>query len=162
LATGTGNSWFDGFMNAWLIWLIIAAVLAGAEMMSLDLVLIMLAGGAVAGSVTAGVGLPPTVQIAVAIAAAAGLLVAVRPVAKRHLTVRSHVTGTDALVGKDAIVLSRVDSSGGRIRLNGSEWSARASDHRQVIEAGSTVQVIQIAGATAVVWDSTQANSHTD
>ena len=85
-----------------------------------------------------------------------------RPVAKRHLTVRNHVMGTDALVGKDAIVLSRVDSTGGRVRLNGSEWSARASDHKQVIEAGTTVQVLQIAGATAVVWDSTQANSNTD
>jgi membrane protein implicated in regulation of membrane protease activity len=149
-------------MQAWLVWLIIAAVLAGVEVLSLDLVLIMLAGGAVAGSVTAGVGLPPAVQVAVAVAAAAGLLVAVRPVAKRHLTVRNHVMGTDALVGRDAIVLSRVDSTGGRVRLNGSEWSARASDHKQVIEAGTTVQVLQIAGATAVVWDSTQANSHTD
>ncbi|MFL6162972.1 MAG: NfeD family protein [Jatrophihabitantaceae bacterium] len=143
-------------MHAWLIWLIIAAVLAGAEAMSLDLVLIMLAGGAVAGSVTAAAGLPPVLQIAVAIAGSLGLLLVVRPVAKRHLTVRSHVTGTDALVGKDAIVLSRVDAAGGRVRLNGSEWSARASDHRQVIEAGTTVQVIEIAGATAVVWDGSQ------
>lgn len=143
-------------MDAWLVWLILAAVLAGAEALSLDLVLIMLAGGALAGSVTAGLGLPPAVQVSVAIAGALALLLAVRPVAKRHLTVGHHQTGTEALVGKDAIVLSRVDATGGRVRLNGSEWSARASDHKQVIEAGTTVQVIEIAGATAVVWDSSQ------
>jgi membrane protein implicated in regulation of membrane protease activity len=143
-------------MQAWLVWLIIAAVLAGAEALSLDLVLIMLAGGALAGSITAGVGLPPALQVAVAIAGAAALLGVVRPVAKRHLTAREHLMGTDALVGKEAIVLSRVDAAGGRVRLNGSEWSARASDHKQVIEAGTTVQVIEISGATAVVWDSSQ------
>ena len=146
-------------MQAWLVWLIIAAVLAGAEALSLDLVLIMLAGGAVAGSITAGAGLPPALQIAVAVAGAAALLGVVRPVAKRHLTVRGHLTGTDALVGKEAVVLSRVDAQGGRVRLNGSEWSARASDHRQVIEAGTTVQVIEISGATAVVWDSSERSS---
>jgi len=143
-------------MQAWLVWLILAAVLAGAEAFSLDLVLIMLAGGALAGSISAGAGLPPALQIAVAVAGAAALLGVVRPVAKRHLAVRGHLTGTDALVGKDAIVLSRVDATGGRVRLNGSEWSARASDHRQVIAAGATVQVIEISGATAVVWDSSQ------
>jgi membrane protein implicated in regulation of membrane protease activity len=143
-------------MQAWLVWLIIAAVLAGAEAFSLDLVLVMLAGGALAGSISAGVGLPPALQVVVAVAGAAALLGAVRPVAKRHLTARDHPMGTDALVGKDAIVLSRVDASGGRVRLNGSEWSARASDHKQVIEAGTTVQVIEISGATAVVWDSSQ------
>lgn len=146
-------------MQAWLVWLIIAAVLAGAEALSLDLVLIMLAGGALAGSATAAVGLPPAVQLAVAIAGSAALLGVVRPVAKRHLTVRGHLTGAEALVGKDAVVLSRVDANGGRVRLNGSEWSARASDHRQVIEAGTTVQVIEISGATAVVWDSSQWSS---
>ena len=143
-------------MQAWVVWLILAAVLAGAEAFSLDLVLIMLAGGALAGSITAVAGLPPAVQIAVAVAGSAALLGAVRPVARRHLTVRGHLTGSDALVGRDAIVLSRVDATDGRVRLNGSEWSARASDPRQVIEAGATVQVIEIAGATAVVWDSSQ------
>ncbi|HTZ42975.1 MAG TPA: NfeD family protein [Jatrophihabitans sp.] len=147
-------------MDAWLIWLILAAVLAGAEALSLDLVLIMLAGGALAGSATAAVGLPPAVQVAVAIGGALALLVAVRPVAKRHLTAHEHPMGTDALVGKEAIVLSRVDAAGGRVRLNGSEWSARASDHKQVIEAGTTVQVIEIAGATAVVWDSSHDNPY--
>ncbi|HEX2904026.1 MAG TPA: NfeD family protein [Jatrophihabitans sp.] len=141
-------------MHAWLIWLIIAAGLAGAEAMSLDLVLIMLAGGAAGGAVTAGLGAPPPVQVLIAIVVALGLLLGVRPVARRHLLAHEHRTGTDALVGRSAIVLSRVDAHGGRVRLNGGEWSARALDEAQVIEAGSTVQVIQISGATAVVWHS--------
>jgi len=141
-------------MHAWLIWLIIAAVLAGAEAMSLDLVLIMLAGGAAGGAITAGVGGAPALQVLVAIVVALGLLLGVRPVAKRHLTGREHLTGSAALVGRSATVLSRVDAQNGRVRLNGGEWSARSFDEAQVIEAGTTVQVMQISGATAVVWNS--------
>ena len=119
-------------MPAWLLWLIIAAALVGAEALSLDLVLIMLGGGA----------------------AAAGLLVGVRPIAQRHLNAHpSTTTGAAALVGKSAVVLERVDARGGLVRLNGGQWSARSYDQHQVIAAGSTVSVIEIDGATAVVWD---------
>jgi membrane protein implicated in regulation of membrane protease activity len=139
---------------AWLIWLIGAAALAGAEALSLDLVLIMCAGGAAAGGITAAFGAPASAQVAVAIAAALALLLFVRPIAKRHLS--GHGTlpmGTAALVGKQAIVLSTVDARDGRVRLNGAEWSARSFDESQVITVGTSVRVMEINGATAVVWD---------
>lgn len=138
------------------MWLIIAVVLTGAEAISLDLVLIMLAGGAAVGTASALVGLPVPLQILLAAISAAALLLVVRPVAKRHLTTASHPTGTEALIGCEAIVLSKVDANGGRIRLRGAEWSAKALDGRQVIEVGSTVQVVEISGATALVFDHKQ------
>ncbi|MGX7679423.1 NfeD family protein [Jatrophihabitans sp. DSM 45814] len=141
-------------MPAWLIWIILAAGLAGAEALSLDLVLVMCAGGASAGAIVAAAGAPPAAQVAAAVAVGLGLLVFVRPVARRHLSGgTTHVSGTAALVGHDAIVLSSVDAHDGRVRLNGAEWSARSFDHVQVIEPGTVVQVMQIDGATAVVWD---------
>ncbi len=140
-------------MSAWLLWVIIAGALAAAEVLSLDLVLIMLAGGAVGGAVVGAVGAPTEVQILVAIAVGVGLLVGVRPIAKRNLTSHQNiVTGTAALVGKSAIVLEQVDARGGRVKLNGAEWSARSYDHIQVLKAGTTVQVVEISGATALVW----------
>jgi membrane protein implicated in regulation of membrane protease activity len=153
-----GNgAWFDVLMQAWLIWLILAAVLAGAEALSLDLVLIMCAGGAAAGGIGAAAGLPPAAQVAIAVAGALALLLFVRPVAKRHLTGSGTTrTGIEALIGTQAIVTSKVDARDGRVRLGGSEWSARAYDETQVIPVGSSVQVIQISGATAVVWDSSR------
>ena len=102
------------------------------------------------------IGLPPAAQIAVAIAGALALLTGVRPVAKRHLQVSAAASGTEALIGTEAIVLSRVDRADGRIRLNGAEWSARALDPGQAIEVGNKVRVIEIRGATAMVWDSSQ------
>lgn len=58
----------------------------------------------------------------------------------------------EALKGKQAIVLERVDGSGGgRIKLGGEIWSARALDAGQAYEVGQEVDVVDIEGATAIV-----------
>ena len=140
-------------MPAWLIWLIAAGVLAGAETLSMDFVLVMCAGGAAAGALTAAAGAPPAIQVLVAAFVAIGLLAFVRPVARRHLAGEgAQLMGTEALIGKQAIVLSEVDAHNGLVRLNGQPWTARAYDTTQTMTAGSTVRVMEISGATAVVW----------
>ncbi|HJQ42242.1 MAG TPA: NfeD family protein, partial [Jatrophihabitantaceae bacterium] len=91
--------------------------------------------------------------VLVAIAGTLALLWGVRPIAIRHLNPDpSTVTGTDALVGHEAVVLSKVDRHDGRVRLNGAEWSARTMDPKQEFTAGTVVAVVAIDGATAVVW----------
>jgi membrane protein implicated in regulation of membrane protease activity len=138
---------------AWLIWLIAAGVLAGAETLSMDFVLVMCAGGAGAGAVAAGLGAPPFLQAIVAALVAVGLLAFVRPVARRHLAgVGTHPTGAERLIGMQAVVLSEVDAQHGLVRLNGGDWTARAFDSTQSMSAGTTVRVMEITGATAVVW----------
>jgi membrane protein implicated in regulation of membrane protease activity len=139
-----------------LIWLIISGAFAVAEMNSLTLVLLMFAGGAGAGAVVAAVGAPVILQLVVALVVTAALLGVVRPVARRHLVQTDPaITGVDQLVGMEAIVLSRVDARDGRVQLNGGEWSARAYDRDQVMPAGTVVRVMQIQGATALVWQDT-------
>jgi membrane protein implicated in regulation of membrane protease activity len=136
----------------WLGWLLAAAAFAVAEAASLTFVLLMFAGGAGAAAVTAALGGPVVLQFGVAIVVTLGLLVGVRPVATRHLLPNLRaITNTDALVGLEAIVLHPVDRSDGRIRLNGSEWSARAFDDSQVLPTGTVVRVMKISGATALV-----------
>jgi len=81
--------------------------------------------------------------------ASLGLL---RPIARRHLRLPAiSRTGTDALVGRQALVTQRVDANGGRVRIGGEEWSARAYVGDQVLVEGQTVDIIQIEGATALV-----------
>jgi membrane protein implicated in regulation of membrane protease activity len=139
----------------WLIWIIGAAALASAEALSLDLVLVMCAGGAAAGAITAGLGAPAAAQVAIALVVALGLLLFVRPIARRHLSADSHthVSGSAGLVGLDAVTLTPVDDRSGRVKLRGGEWSARSFDASQQISVGTVVRVMQIDGATAVVWD---------
>ena len=140
-------------MPAWVIWLIAAGVLAIAEVLSLDLVLIMCALAAVAAAVAAGLGASAGVQFAVFAASALGLLLLARPAARRHLERSPQVhTGTDALVGRTALVLETVDHDHGLVKLHGETWTARPYDPTQVIEVGRTVNVMEIKGATALVW----------
>lgn len=141
-------------MAVWLIWLIVAAGLAIAEAVSLDLILIMCAGGAVAAAGGAAVGFGVPLQMVVFAIVSIGLVVVVRPLAKRHLAVTEHTskTGIEALVGRTATVTSTVDAHQGRVKIGGDEWSAQAFDAHQVLEAGHIVRVMEIRGATAVVW----------
>jgi len=140
-------------MPSWLVWLIIAGVLAGGEAATGTFVLLMMSGGAVGGAVAAAFGAGLFIQVIVALVVTIGLVWLVRPVAIRHMNPGpAAITGTEALVGRDAIVLHQVTRDGGRVRLNGAEWSARAKDPRQDLPAGTRVSVIAIDGATAVVW----------
>ncbi len=83
------------------------------------------------------------------------MLAVVRPIALRHLRTPAAIrTGTDALVGSGAVALERVDANGGQVKLKGEVWSARTYDPHVVIEAGRNVEVVQIDGATAIVYES--------
>lgn len=141
--------------NLWVIWVVGAAVLAGVEVLTLDLTFLMLAAGALAGGVVAAVGIPVGISAVVAVVVAVAMLGAVRPVALRHLKQGPSVrTGIAALVGRKAIVTERVDPHGGRVKIGGEVWSARSFDEHAVIEPGRTVDVISIEGATAFVYES--------
>ncbi len=112
----------------------------------------MLAVGAVAGAVTAGLGGGTVMQFVVFAAVSVALIAVVRPIANRHRNQRPQLaSGIDALKGRSATVLERVDASGGRVKLGGEVWSARALDADQVYEPGQKVDVVEIEGATAVV-----------
>src|SRR5215217_7387936 len=121
------------------VWVVLAAVLGVAEIFTL----------------TAALGLVPAAQFAVFAAVSIGLLIGVRPLVKRQLRPRygpQHRFGVAALVGRQARVVQEVTGHAGRVRIGGEEWSARAYDESLVIPAGTTVDVIQIEGATALVY----------
>jgi membrane protein implicated in regulation of membrane protease activity len=139
----------------WALWIGLAVVLGLVEVTTLDLTFLMLAGGALAGAAAAGAGAPLLLQVIVALVAAVAMLGLVRPIALRHLRTPPEIrTGTAALVGSGAVALQRVDAHGGQVKLNGEVWSARTYDPSTVIEAGRSVEVVQIDGATAVVYES--------
>jgi membrane protein implicated in regulation of membrane protease activity len=139
----------------WAVWLAIALALGLVEITTLDLTFLMLAAGALAGAAAAGIGSPLILQVVVALVVAVAMVGVVRPIALRHLRTPSATrTGVAALIGSDAVALERVDATGGRIKLRGEIWSARTFDPSKVIEAGESVEVVQIDGATAVVYGS--------
>jgi membrane protein implicated in regulation of membrane protease activity len=140
-------------INAWEWWLVGAAALGIPLVMTAMPELGMLALGAAAAAATAGLGGDVVLQVVVFAVVSFALIAVVRPVAARHRAQRPQLaTGVEALKGKQAIVLERVDSSGGgRIKLGGEIWSARALDIGQAYEVGQEVDVVDIEGATAIV-----------
>ena len=143
--------WFREHMTE--TWLALAVVLGVAEMFSLDLVLIMLATGALGGMVTSLVTDSVAIQAAVALVVAVGMLAVVRPGLARRLSKGPELTlGHNKLVGTQGTVTVTVTAlSPGRVRLSGDLWSAQPYDESLTIEAGETVEVFEIRGATAYV-----------
>jgi len=143
-------------MVAWIVWLIVAAVLGVAELVTMTFALGIIAIAAcVAAAVAAlSLGLPFQV-LAFVLGSGAGLGV-VLPIARRHVKQPPLLkTGSAALVGSKARVLEEVTVHSGRVRIGGEEWSARAyddTDETLVIPVGRTVDVMEIKGATALVY----------
>jgi len=139
--------------NSWVGWVAAAALLAAAELISLDFVLLMLAIGAGAGAVTALVGASTVISLGVAVIVSVALLAMLRP----NLVARLHrgpelTTGHAALVGRTGIVLTPVGKQTGQIRLSGEVWTARSFDPGLTMAPGAEVEVFEIDGATAVVY----------
>jgi membrane protein implicated in regulation of membrane protease activity len=138
-----------------VLWAIAAAVLAVGELLTPGLFFLgPVALAAVAAAVTAGVGGGVILQFVVFIVGSLASLAVLRPIARRHLRMPAiSRTGTAALVGTKALVLQRVDANGGRVRIGGEEWSARAYFDGQVLDPGKRVEVAKIEGATALVFE---------
>ncbi len=134
-------------------WLALAVLLGVAEMFSLDLVLAMLATGAVAGLATSLVTDLILVQFLVAIVTSVGLLALVRPnlVKKLHTGPELRL-GHAKLIGSQGTVTRTITAlTPGEVKLSGQEWTAQPYDESLTIEPGETVEVLDIRGVTAYV-----------
>ncbi len=139
--------------NLWAAWLALAVVLAGAELVTLDLILIMLATGATAGMLTSFATDSVVAQVLVALAVSVGMLAIVRPGLARRLHGGPELAlGNATLIGYRAVTHQPISVTvPGQIKINGEVWTAKPYDETLVIEPGRTVEVLEIRGATAYV-----------
>lgn len=139
-----------------LLWIMLGVVLAVAEIFTATLFLIMFAVGAFAAAGAAALGAPMGVQAIVFAAVSALTVIAARPTLQQHrrsaLESGEKPFGVEAIEGSTALVLERVDAEHGMVKIDGELWSARSYDASQVFAPGERVQVIQIRGATVLVW----------
>ena len=139
---------------SWIVWLIVAAVLGVAELLTTTFAFGLIAVAAVVAAVIGAFHIALPFQLAAFVVAAGAGLGFVRPIAVRHLKQPPVLrTGVAALVGRTAIVLEEVTDHSGRVRIDGEEWSSRAYvDDSPAIPVGTKVDVMQIKGATALVY----------
>jgi membrane protein implicated in regulation of membrane protease activity len=134
-----------------VVWLVAGFLLIAAEVLTGGFVLIMLGVGALVAAGFAGLGASIWLEVAAFAAVSMALTTLARPVLKRRLHSAHVRTNAEALVGDKAIVVSTVDAHGGKVKLRGELWSARAFDETEVLKPGQAVTVMNISGATAVV-----------
>ena len=141
-------------MESWIVWLIVAVVLGVAELLTMTFAFGLIAVAAVVAAVVGAFHLDLTFQLVAFVVAAGAGLGFVRPIAIRHLKQPPALrTGVAALVGRSAIVLEEVNEHSGRVRIDGEDWSSRPYlDESLVIPVGTKVDVMQIKGATALVY----------
>lgn len=140
--------------HAWAIWLSLAFLLGVAEILSLDLVLIMLAAGALAGAGVAVIA-PDLwwLQILVAAGVSVATLATLRPTLLAKVrNMPGYRSSTAKMVGSSGLALSQIDKSGGEIKVDGQSWSARPYSSDIIIEQGTEIEVYEIDGAIAVVY----------
>jgi membrane protein implicated in regulation of membrane protease activity len=139
---------------SWIVWLIVAAVLGVAELLTTTFAFGLIAVAAVVAAVVAVFHVDLALQLVAFIVAAGAGLGFVRPIAIRHIKQPPALrTGAAALVGRSAVVLQEVNEHSGRVRIDGEEWSSRPYlDDSLVIPVGTKVDVMQIQGATALVY----------
>ena len=139
-------------MGIWIAWLILAAVLGVAELVTMTLALGLIAVGALVAAGAAAAGGDGLVQFIAFIAASLAGLGVVRPIGLRHIRQPPLLrSGTSALVGRSAIVVEEVSAHSGQVRIGGELWSSRPYDETLTIPVGAAVDVFLIEGATALV-----------
>ncbi len=137
-----------------IIWLIAGVLLAAAEALTGDFFLLMIAGGALAtAGVSAITDFPVWADAIVFGVVSLALVLGVRPILLRKFAQPPILhTGIAALSGKSALVLEQVSADAGQVKIGGEVWTARPLDTTEVYAPGTTVTVMEIDGATAVVW----------
>ena len=141
-------------MDAWIIWLVAAALLGIGEMHQGGFYLAPFALGAALAAVVSLLGVGAGLSAIVFLAASAIVFATLRPVARRHRRLPPSIrTGAAALIGRPAIVLERIanDEGVGCVRIDGEVWTARSYADDEVLDVGQRVEVVEIRGATALV-----------
>ncbi|MEX3565004.1 NfeD family protein [Micrococcus endophyticus] len=139
--------------NAGWLWLVAAAGLIGVELLTLDLVFLMIAAGAGAAGVVALAGGPLPLQLAAFAVVALLMLAAVRPVALRHLRKDTGAGASylDTLPGRRVAAQGAITAEAGTLTVDGDTWSARVEAGAPDAAPGAEVTVLRVEGATLVV-----------
>lgn len=138
--------------NGWALWLVLVLVLAGVEMLTLDLIFVMMSVGALSGLIVSLFGVPFPLQFVVAAVVSVVMIFVVRPIALRQLHKNDPELRTNAerLIGESALTIEPVDAVTGTVKIEGDTWSARSEDGT-AINMGERVLVKRIEGAIAIV-----------
>ena len=135
-----------------ILWLVLLIIFSAAEAITVGLTSIWFSAGALAALIAALLGGPLWVQLTLFLAVSLLCLLAVRPLAKRHLNDKVEPTNADRVIGAEAQVTEDIDNIQGKgaVIIRGMTWSARSQDNSP-IHTGTLVRVLRIEGVKVFV-----------
>lgn len=143
---------------AWIVWLILAAVFVGLEVMTPGFFLLWFGIGALVSALLAMAGITSVaVQIIVFLAVSVALLVGSRTIFERFLplsnTARSLKTNVETMIGQVGTVVepSRGALNEAAVKVYGSTWTAFPIEGEKPLTEGETVAVEHIEGNSIYV-----------
>ena len=140
----------------WLVFLIACIII---EAITVTLVCIWFAGGALVALLAAALHAPVWLQITLFLVVSLVLLIFTRPIAVKYFNKDRKKTNVESLIGKQAVVISEIDNlhGAGQVTVNGMQWSARNVEDGIEIPIGAVVEITAIRGVKLIVRDITDA-----
>ncbi len=134
-------------------WLIALAVFLVIEIITLGLTTIWFAGGALIAFLLSLVADSFILEFIVFLGVSLVLLFFTRPLAQKYFNKQRIKTNYESLIGKEGRVVEKIDNfnNTGQVTVNGQEWTARAFDSEEIIEAGQRVIIRDISGVKLIV-----------
>ena len=135
-----------------IIWLVLMVIFLVAEALTVSMVSLWFAAGAVVALLLSLLHLQVWVQVVLFFVVSGVLLACLRPLVRRHVTPKITPTNVDAIVGTRGIVTAEIDNvcAAGQVKVNGMEWSARSTTG-EIIPEGTLIRVERIEGVKAFV-----------
>lgn len=133
-------------------WIALLIIFAVAEAVTVQLVSVWFAVGALAGLIANLCGADVTLQIVVFISVSIICFIATRPLVKKFTANRIEKTNADRCIGDTAVVIEEINNveASGQVKVNGNIWTARSSDN-SVIPVNARVTVEKIEGVKLIV-----------
>ncbi len=134
-------------MEVWHIWVIIALVFVIVEMFTTGFAVMCISIGALFGAIASALDWELKWQLLVFAIGTVLAFMTVRPLVYKFFYKKSNEvkTNVEALIGRKAIVLERIEGElhPGRIKVDGDDWKA-ISLETEPIEAGEAVEITAI------------------
>ena len=135
-----------------ILWLVLLIVFLVVEAVTVTLVSLWFAAGALAALLVSFFGAAIWLQVLIFLAVSAVALAALRPVARKYIRPKITATNVDAVIGSTGLVTVAVDNvtAAGQVKLGSMVWSARSTSGDPIPE-GTLVRADRIEGVKVFV-----------
>ena len=135
-----------------ILWLVLLIVFLVVEAVTVTLVSLWFAAGALAALLVSFFGAAIWLQVLIFLAVSAVALAALRPVARKYIRPKITATNVNAVIGSTGLVTVAVDNvtASGQVKLGAMVWSARSTSGDPIPE-GTLVRADRIEGVKVFV-----------